>query len=95
MKKFLLAVLCVIFVLVCIGTCGSLMSSNSVNSSVDSDTVAVDTSTLMTEDQHPTTKKSWDLSTSQDDMDDSKSYWYSLQSDNYANLIFLMKVILI
>ena len=88
MKKFLLAVLCVIFVLVCIGTCGSLMSSNSVNSSVDSDTVAVDTSTLMTEDQHPITKKSWDLSTSQDDMDDSKNYWYSLQSDNYANFDF-------
>ena len=32
--------------------------------------------------------KTWEYSEENDDMDDSKNFWYSLQSDNYANFDF-------
>lgn len=54
---------------------------------MDSDTAVIDTA-LYGNTPIEVEKKTWSLQTKQDEMDDSKSYWYSLQSDNYANFDF-------
>lgn len=72
-----------------LSACGGRVNSpvNYVDSAVvDSDLFSDDTQGV-----NPHTQvqiKKWDLTTNQDEMDDSKSYWYSLQSDNYANFDF-------
>lgn len=85
MKKIILIIVGVSFLVLCINMCNSTTPSN--GSSLDSDTAVVDTALY---ENMPTEveKKTWSLQTEQDKMDDSKSYWYSLQSDNYANFDF-------
>lgn len=85
MKKIILAIVGVSFLVLCINMCNSITTSNGTY--LDSDTAVIDTAlygNMPTEVE----KKTWSLLTEQDKMDDSKSYWYSLQSDNYANFDF-------
>ena len=85
MKKIILVIVGVSFFVLCINMCNSITTSNSTY--LDSDTAVIDTAlygNMPTEVE----KKTWSLLTEQDKMDDSKSYWYSLQSDNYANFDF-------
>ena len=69
----------------CINMCNSITTSNGAY--LDSDTAVIDTA-LYGNTPIEVEKKAWSLQTKQDEMDDSKSYWYSLQSDNYANFDF-------
>lgn len=85
MKKIILAIVGVSFFVLCINMCNSITTSNSTY--LDSDTAVIDTA-LYGNTPIEVEKKTWSLQTKQDEMDDSKSYWYSLQSDNYANFDF-------
>ena len=85
MKKIILAIVGVSFLVLCINMCNSITTSNGTY--LDSDTVVIDTA-LYGNTPIEVEKKTWSLQTKQDEMDDSKSYWYSLQSDNYANFDF-------
>lgn len=84
MKKIILAIVGVSFLVLCIN-CNSITTSNGAY--LDSDTAVIDTA-LYGNTPIEVEKKAWSLQTKQDEMDDSKSYWYSLQSDNYANFDF-------
>lgn len=84
MKKIILAIVGVSFLVLCIN-CNSITTSNGTY--LDSDTAVIDTA-LYGNTPIEVEKKAWSLKTKQDDMDDSKSYFYSLQSDNYANFDF-------
>ncbi len=84
MKKIILAIEGVSFLVLCIN-CNSITTSNGTY--LDSDTALIDTA-LYGNTPIEVEKKTWSLQTEQDEMDDSKSYWYSLQSDNYANFDF-------
>ena len=86
MKKIILAIVGVSFLVLCINImCNSITTSNGTY--LDSDTAVIDTA-LYGNTPIEVEKKTWSLQTKQDEMDDSKSYWYSLQSDNYANFDF-------
>lgn len=85
MKKIVLAIVGVSFLVLCINMCNSITTSNGTY--LDSDTAVIDTA-LYGNTPIEVEKKTWSLQTKQDEMDDSKSYWYSLQSDNYANFDF-------
>ena len=85
MKKIILAIVGVSFLVLCINMCNSITTSNGTY--LDSDTAVIDTA-LYGNTPIEVEKKTWSLQTKQDEMDDSKSYWYSLQSDNYANFDF-------
>lgn len=85
MKKIILAIVGVSFLVLCINMCNSITTSNGTY--LDSDTAVIDTA-LYGNTPIEVEKKTWTLQTKQDEMDDSKSYWYSLQSDNYANFDF-------
>ena len=85
MKKIILAIVGVSFLILCINMCNSITTSNGTY--LDSDTAVIDTA-LYGNTPIEVEKKTWSLQTKQDEMDDSKSYWYSLQSDNYANFDF-------
>lgn len=85
MKKIILAIVGVSFLVLCINMCNSITTSNGTY--LDSDTAVIDTA-LYGNTSIEVEKKTWSLQTKQDEMDDSKSYWYSLQSDNYANFDF-------
>lgn len=85
MKKIILAIVGVFFLVLCINMCNSITTSNGTY--LDSDTAVIDTA-LYGNTPIEVEKKTWSLQTKQDEMDDSKSYWYSLQSDNYANFDF-------
>lgn len=85
MKKIILAIVGVSFLVLCINMCNSITTSNGTY--LDSDTAVIDTA-LYGNTPIEVEKKTWSLQTEQDEMDDSKSYWYSLQSDNYANFDF-------
>lgn len=84
MKKIILAIVGVSFLVLCIN-CNSITTSNGTY--LDSDTAVIDTA-LYGNTPIEVEKKTWSLKTKQDEMDDSKSYFYSLQSDNYANFDF-------
>ena len=84
MKKIILAIVGVSFLVLCIN-CNSITTSNGTY--LDSDTAVIDTA-LYGNTPIEVEKKTWSLQTEQDEMDDSKSYFYSLQSDNYANFDF-------
>lgn len=88
MKKIILAIVGVSFLVLCINMCNSITTSNGTY--LDSDTAVIDTA-LYGNTPIEVEKKTWSLQTKQDEMDDSKSYWYSLQSDNYANFDFPYK----
>ena len=81
----ILAIVGVSFLVLCINMCNSITTSNGTY--LDSDTAVIDTA-LYGNTPIEVEKKTWSLQTKQDEMDDSKSYWYSLQSDNYANFDF-------
>ena len=85
MKKIILAIVGVSFLVLCINMCNSITTSTGTY--LDSDTAVIDTA-LYGNTPIEVEKKTWSLQTKQDEMDDSKSYWYSLQSDNYANFDF-------
>ena len=85
MKKIILTIVGVSFLVLCINMCNSITTSNGTY--LDSDTAVIDTA-LYGNTPIEVEKKTWSLQTKQDEMDDSKSYWYSLQSDNYANFDF-------
>ena len=85
MKKIILIIVGVSFLVLCINMCNSITTSNGTY--LDSDTAVIDTA-LYGNTPIEVEKKTWSLQTKQDEMDDSKSYWYSLQSDNYANFDF-------
>lgn len=85
MKKIILAIVGVSFLVLCINMCNSITTSNGTY--LDSDTAVIDTA-LYGNTPIEVEKKTWSLQTKQDEMDDSKSFWYSLQSDNYANFDF-------
>ena len=85
MKKIILTIVGVSFLVLCIKMCNSITTSNGTY--LDSDTAVIDTA-LYGNTPIEVEKKTWSLQTKQDEMDDSKSYWYSLQSDNYANFDF-------
>lgn len=85
MKKIILVIVGVSFFVLCINMCNSITTSNGAY--LDSDTAVIDTA-LYGNTPIEVEKKTWSLQTKQDEMDDSKSYWYSLQSDNYANFDF-------
>lgn len=85
MKKIILVIVGVSFFVLCINMCNSITTSNGAY--LDSDTAVIDTA-LYGNTPIEVEKKAWSLQTKQDEMDDSKSYWYSLQSDNYANFDF-------
>lgn len=85
MKKIILAIVGVSFLVLCINMCNIITTSNGTY--LDSDTAVIDTA-LYGNTPIEVEKKTWSLQTEQDEMDDSKSYWYSLQSDNYANFDF-------
>lgn len=85
MKIIILAIVGVSFLVLCINMCNSITTSNGTY--LDSDTAVIDTA-LYGNTPIEVEKKTWSLQTKQDEMDDSKSYWYSLQSDNYANFDF-------
>lgn len=85
MKKIILTIVGVSFFVLCINMCNSITTSNGTY--LDSDTAVIDTA-LYGNTPIEVEKKTWSLQTKQDEMDDSKSYWYSLQSDNYANFDF-------
>lgn len=85
MKKIILTIVGVSFLVLCINMCNSITTSNGTY--FDSDTAVIDTA-LYGNTPIEVEKKTWSLQTKQDEMDDSKSYWYSLQSDNYANFDF-------
>lgn len=85
MKKIILAIVGVSFLVLCINMCNGITTSNGTY--LDSDTAVIDTA-LYGNTPIEVEKKTWSLQTKQDEMDDSKSYWYSLQSDNYANFDF-------
>lgn len=85
MKKIILAIVGVSFLVLCINMCNSITTSNGTY--LDSDTAVIDTA-LYGNTPIEVEKKTWSLQTKQDEMDDSKSYWYSLQSDNYATFDF-------
>ena len=85
MKKIILTIVGVSFLVLCINMCNSITTSNGTY--LDSDTGVIDTA-LYGNTPIEVEKKTWSLQTKQDEMDDSKSYWYSLQSDNYANFDF-------
>ena len=85
MKNIILIIVGVSFLVLCINMCNSITTSNSTY--LDSDTAVIDTA-LYGNTPIEVEKKTWSLQTKQDEMDDSKSYWYSLQSDNYANFDF-------
>ena len=85
MKKIILTIVGVSFLVLCINMCNSITTSNGTY--LDSDTAVIDTA-LYGNTPMEVEKKTWSLQTKQDEMDDSKSYWYSLQSDNYANFDF-------
>lgn len=85
MKKIILAIVGVSFLVLCINMCNIITTSNGTY--LDSDTAVIDTA-LYGNTPIEVEKKTWSLQTEQDKMDDSKSYWYSLQSDNYANFDF-------
>lgn len=85
MKKIILVIVGVSFLVLCINMCNSITTSNGTY--LDSDTAVIDTA-LYGNTPIEVEKKTWSLQTKQDEMDDSKSYWYSLQSDNYANFDF-------
>lgn len=85
MKKIILAIVGVSFLVLCINMCNSITTSNGTY--LDSDTAVIDTA-LYGNTPIEVEKKTWSLQTKQDEMDDSKSYWYSLQSDNYVNFDF-------
>lgn len=84
-KKIILTIVGVSFLVLCINMCNSITTSNGTY--LDSDTAVIDTA-LYGNTPIEVEKKTWSLQTKQDEMDDSKSYWYSLQSDNYANFDF-------
>ena len=86
MKKIILTIVGVSFLVLCINMCNSITTSNGTY--LDSDTAVIDTA-LYGNTPIEVEKKTWSLQTKQDEMDDSKSDWYSLQSDNYANFDFL------
>ena len=85
MKKIILTIVGVSFLVLCINMCNSITTSNGTY--LDSDTAVIDTA-LYGNTPIEVEKKTWSLQTKQDEMADSKSYWYSLQSDNYANFDF-------
>ena len=85
MKNIILTIVGVSFLVLCINMCNSITTSNGTY--LDSDTAVIDTA-LYGNTPIEVEKKTWSLQTKQDEMDDSKSYWYSLQSDNYANFDF-------
>ena len=85
MKKIILTIVGVSFLVLCINMCNSITTSNGTY--LDSDTAVIDTA-LYGNTPIEVEKKTWSLQTKQDEMDDSKSYWYALQSDNYANFDF-------
>ena len=85
MKKIILTIVGVSFLVLCINMCNNITTSNGTY--LDSDTAVIDTA-LYGNTPIEVEKKTWSLQTKQDEMDDSKSYWYSLQSDNYANFDF-------
>ncbi len=85
MKKIILVIVGVSFFVLCINMCNSITTSNGAY--LDSDTAVIDTA-LYGNTPIEVEKKAWSLQTKQDEIDDSKSYWYSLQSDNYANFDF-------
>ena len=85
MKKIILAIVGVSFLVLCMNMCNIITTSNGTY--LDSDTAVIDTA-LYGNTPIEVEKKTWSLQTEQDKMDDSKSYWYSLQSDNYANFDF-------
>ncbi len=88
MRKLLFVVISVIGVLTFVA-CGNIgqRSYNSYDSYADSDSVSIDP--IEENAENPVSSvKTWNLKTSQDEMDDSKNYWYSLVSDNYANFDF-------
>ena len=85
MKKIILTIVGVSFLVLCINMCNSITTSNGTY--LDSDTAVIDTA-LYGNTPIEVEKKTWSLQTKHDEMDDSKSYWYSLQSDNYANFDF-------
>ena len=85
MKKIILTIVGVSFLVLCINMCNSITTSNGTY--LDSDTAVIDTA-LYGNTPIEAEKTTWSLQTKQDEMDDSKSYWYSLQSDNYANFDF-------
>ena len=85
MKKIILTIVGVSFLVLCINMCNSITTSNGTY--LDSDTAVIDTA-LYGNTPIEVEEKTWSLQTKQDEMDDSKSYWYSLQSDNYANFDF-------
>lgn len=85
MKKIILTIVGVSFLVLCINMCNRITTSNGTY--LDSDTAVIDTA-LYGNTPIEVEKKTWSLQTKQDEMDDSKSYWYSLQSDNYANFDF-------
>lgn len=85
MKKIILTIVGVSFLVLCINMCNSITTSSGTY--LDSDTAVIDTA-LYGNTSIEVEKKTWSLQTKQDEMDDSKSYWYSLQSDNYANFDF-------
>ena len=85
MKKIILVIVGVSFFVLCNNMCNSITTSN--GGYLDSDTAVIDTA-LYGNTPIEVEKKAWSLQTKQDEMDDSKSYWYSLQSDNYANFDF-------
>lgn len=85
MKKIILTIVGVSFLVLCINMCNSITTSSGTY--LDSDTAVIDTA-LYGNTPIEVEKKTWSLQTKQDEMDDSKSYWYSLQSDNYANFDF-------
>ena len=85
MKKIILTIVGVSFFFLFINMCNSITTFNGTY--LDSDTAVIDTA-LYGNTPIEVEKKTWSLQTKQDEMDDSKSYWYSLQSDNYANFDF-------
>lgn len=85
MDQIILAIVGVSFLVLCINMCNIITTSNGTY--LDSDTAVIDTA-LYGNTPIEVEKKTWSLQTEQDEMDDSKSYWYSLQSDNYANFDF-------
>lgn len=87
MKKIIISILCIIvFMVACI-------NSNNDTSTITTKNVSSD-ETISTSDSISTNKvqeiynKTWEYSTEIDNMDDSKNFWYSLRSDNFANFDF-------
>ena len=87
MRKLLFVVISVMEVLTFVACGNAGQRYNSYDSYADSDSVSIDP--IEDNVEEPVNSvKTWNLKTNQDEMDDSKSYWYSLVSDNYANFDF-------